>query len=77
MSATSGPVRPTEPVPPAWWVGGVVTGALLGALTARWLWQQAQVQRAAGGRPWDARQGLRVALIVLKALRQLANLGGA
>ncbi|NPA05964.1 MAG: hypothetical protein GXO54_00980 [Chloroflexi bacterium] len=45
-------------------------GAVLGVGVARSLWRQQQQQ----GRPLNARQGLRLALVVLKALRQLTSL---
>ncbi|NPA26474.1 MAG: hypothetical protein GXO36_02580 [Chloroflexi bacterium] len=49
---------------------GAVLGALVGAWIARELWLQNQA-----GRPLNARQGLRIAWVVLKAMRQLTNLG--
>jgi len=58
-------------------VAGAVLGALIGALAAYLLWQQAREQAPAARRaPIDARQGVRLAFIVLKALRQIAALAG-
>ncbi len=54
---------------------GALVGAALGAWAGHLLWQQAAADPQRGS-PLDARQGLRLALIVLKTLRQIAGLNG-
>ena len=55
-------------------VAGALLGAVLGAVAAHLLWQQAQERGADTARLLDTRQALRLALIVLKTLRQIAGL---
>ncbi len=56
-------------------IAGALIGAALGAVAAHLLWQQAHERDPSATRvPLDARQGLRLALIVLKTLRQIAGL---
>ncbi len=59
------------------WVSGALIGAVVGVVAAHVLWQQAQEGPEQASAPrFDARLGLRLALIVLKTLRQISSLAG-
>ncbi len=74
MSASPGRAEMARQTHTRMLVAGALVGAVLGAVAAHLLWQQATTRDPAATPRLDARQGLRLALIVLKALRQIAGL---